>query len=289
MLDDRSRYACHAQWYFQEETQTLVHGVQQGLQKAGRPWKIMSDRGGAMNGEYIAGLGRLGIEVCKTLGYSPHQNGKQESFWGQIEGRLLAMLEGRRNLTLDLLNEATLAWVEYEYNRKFHSELGCTPLERFLEGPYVGRECPASDELRWAFKIEKRRTQRNSDGTISLHGRRFEIPSRFRHVRRIHVRYARWDLTSVDMVDERTGAILAPLYPLDKVANADGVRKTMEPLPDGTLATTDEPPSDEIAPLLEELMERAKATGLPPAYVPHHPARREDTAAPASPEQEDTK
>lgn len=287
MLDDRSRYVCHAQWYLQEETQTLVHGVQQGLQKAGRPWKIMSDRGGAMNGEYIAGLERLGIEVCKTLGYSPHQNGKQESFWGQIEGRLLAMLEGRRNLTLDLLNEATLAWVEYEYNRKFHSELGCTPLERFVEGPYVGRECPASDELRWAFKIEKRRTQRRSDGTISLHGRRFEVPSRFRHVQRIHVRYARWDLTSVDMVDEQTGAALAPLYPLDKVANGDGVRKTMEPLPDGTLATTGQPPSDEIAPLLEELMERAKATGLPPAYVPHRPARREDAAVSGSPEQED--
>ena len=289
MLDDRSRYVCHAQWYLEEETETLVHGVQQGLQKAGLSWAIMSDRGGAMNGEYIAGLERLGIDVCKTLSYSPHQNGKQESFWTQIEGRLLAMLEGHRDLTLDLLNEATLAWVEHEYNRKFHSELGCTPLERFLEGPYVGRECPASAELRRAFRIERRRTQRRSDGTISLHGRRFEVPSRFRHVRRIHVRYARWDLTSVDMVDERTGAILAPLYPQDKVANADGVRKTMEPLPDGTPVTTDEPPSEGIAPLLEELMERARATGLPPAYVPHHSARRKDAARSASPEEEDKK
>lgn len=287
MLDDRSRYVCHAQWYFQEETETLVHGVQQGLQKAGLPWELMSDRGGAMNGEYLAGLDRLGIGVAKTLGYSPHQNGKQECFWTQIEGRLLAMLEGHRNLTLDLLNEATHAWVAYEYNRKFHTELGCTPLERFTEGPYVGRECPASVELRRAFRIEKRRTQRRSDGTISLHGRRFEVPSRFRHIRRIHVRYARWDLTSVDMVDERTGAVLAPLYPLDKVANADGVRKTMEPLPDSALATTDEPPPDGIAPLLQELMEQAKATGLPPAYVPHHPVRREDAAAWASPEKED--
>lgn len=289
MLDDRSRYVCHAQWYFEEETETLVHGVQQGLQKAGLPWAILSDRGGAMNGEYVAGLERLSIEVRKTLGYSPHQNGKQETFWGQIEGRLLAMLENHRNLTLELLNEATHAWVEYEYNRKFHSELGCTPLERFIEGPYVGRECPASDELRRAFRIEKRRTQRRSDGTISLHGRRFEVPSRFRHVQRIHVRYARWDLTSVDMVDEQTGAVIAPLYPLDKVANGDGVRKAMEPLPDGTLATADEPAPDEIAPLLCELMERAKATGLPPAYVPHHPPRRDDTAESTSPEEEVTK
>ncbi|MDD5708883.1 MAG: IS481 family transposase, partial [Kiritimatiellae bacterium] len=248
MLDDRSRVACHVQWYPQEETETLVHGVSQGLQKRGRPWSLMSDCGGAMNGEYLAGLERLGINVDKTLPYSPHQNGKQEAFWGQIEGRLMAMLENHRDLTLDFLNEATQAWVEYEYNRKFHSELGCTPLERFLEGPYVGRECPPSDELRRAFRIERRRTQRRSDGTICLEGRRFEVPSRFRHVQRIHVRYARWDLTAVDMVDERTGAVIAPLYRQDKVANADGERKTMEPLPDATLAAADEPPSDGIAP-----------------------------------------
>ena len=288
MLDDRSRLACHVQWYLQEETETLVHGVMQGLQKREKPWALMSDRGGAMNGEYLAGLERLGITVEKTLPHSPHQNGKQEAFWGQIEGRLLAMLENHRTLTLELLNEATQAWVEYEYNRKVHSELGCTPLERFLEGPYVGRECPASDELRRAFRIEVRRTQRRGDGTICLEGRRFEVPSRFRHVRHIHVRYARWDLTAVDMVDERTGAVLAPLYRQDKVANADGVRKTMEPLPDATLATADEPPADEIAPLLSELMQRARATGLPPSYITHHPAPQDDEVASSS-DEEDTK
>ena len=150
-----------------------------------------------------------------------------------------------------------------------------TPLKRFLEGPYVGRESPTSDELRRAFKIEKRRTQRRSDGTISLEGRRFEVPSRFRHVRRIHVRYARWDLTAVDLVDERTGTVLAPLFPLDKVANAEGERKTMEPLPDAALAAIEEPPSDGIAPLLRQLMQEAAATGLPPSYVPHHPVRQD--------------
>lgn len=273
VLDDRSRLACHVQWYLQEETETLVHGTSQAFQKRGLPWALMSDRGGAMNGEYLAGLDRLGVTVEKTLPASPHQNGKQESFWGQLEGRLVAMLEGHRELTLALLNEATQAWVEYEYNRKVHTEIGVAPLTRFLEGPYVGRESPPSNELRRAFKIEKRRTQRKSDGTICLDGRRFEVPSRFRHVRRIHVRYARWDLTSVDLVDERTGAVLAPLYLQDKVANADGERKTMEPLPDADLAESEEPPADGIAPLLRQLMQEAAATGLPPSYVPHHPVR----------------
>ena len=70
------------------------------------------------------GLTRLGIVAEHTLPYSPHQNGKQEFFWNQVEGRLLPMLEGVPDLTLRALNEATLAFVEMEYNRKTHSELG---------------------------------------------------------------------------------------------------------------------------------------------------------------------
>ena len=34
---------------------------------------------------------------------NPYQNAKQESFWGRVEGRLMAMLEGEQALTLELL------------------------------------------------------------------------------------------------------------------------------------------------------------------------------------------
>lgn len=62
-----------------------------------------------------------------TLPYSAYQNAKQEVFWAQVEGRLLPMLEHLEPLTLDILNDATLPWVEMEYNRSKHRELGCTP------------------------------------------------------------------------------------------------------------------------------------------------------------------
>jgi len=41
-----------------------------------------------------------------------------------------------------------------------------------------------------------KRKQRRSDGTASLDGQRFEIPSRYRRLDEIHLRYARWDLTA---------------------------------------------------------------------------------------------
>jgi putative transposase len=65
---------------------------------------------------------------------------------------------------------------------------------------------------------------------------RFEIPARYRHFRDVAVRYARWNLGRVDLVDPRSVAILAPIYPVDKGANADGRRALIE------LEVTEVPP-----------------------------------------------
>ena len=268
VLDDRSRLCCHAQWYLGPEcAERVVHGLCQAFQKRGLPRALMSDNGsGFIAGETRQGLVRLGIVPQPTLAQSPYQNGKQESFWAQVEGRLLAMLEGCRDLTLAVLNEATQAWVELEYNRAIHSETKATPLDRLMAGPDVGRECPSSEELRAAFTIEARRTQRKSDGTISLEGVRYEIPSPYRHLGRICVRYASWDLGHVTMIDERTGEVLCPIFPLDRAKNADGRRRTLAPRPAANTA----PAEAGIAPLLRKLMADYAATGLPPAYLPKH-------------------
>ena len=266
MLDDRSRLGCHAQWYLDEETDAFVHGLSQGFLKYDMPRSLMSDNGSAMKAaETLCGLMDLGIIHERTLVESPYQNGKQESFWNQIEGRLLPMLEDIRELTLETLNEATQAWLHMEYNKTLHEELGCSPLQRFLEGPSVLRPCPEAEDLRLAFRLRQRRTQRRSDGTLSIEGIRFEVPSRFRQMRHLHVRYARWDLSRVDIVDERSGQPVARIYPLDKARNADGRRRRLEPVPSAV-----EPieRTDTIAPLLSQLMREYAATGLPPAYLP---------------------
>ena len=72
------------------------------------------------------------------------------------------MLEGEPNLTLDQLNLATQAWVTQEYNRTKHDEIGRPPLERYLAGPNMARECPGSEALSAAFRIEVKRRQRRA-------------------------------------------------------------------------------------------------------------------------------
>lgn len=280
ILDDHSRLVCHAQWYWTETAEDLVHGLCQAFLKRGLPRALLTDNGSAMMaGETEQGLQRLGIVHDTTLPYSPYQNGKQESFWGQVEGRLLAMLDRCADLSLAFLNEATQAWIEMEYHRQIHSETGQTPLRRFLESPNVSRECPASDELRLAFCQETSRSQRRSDGTLSLDGIRFEIPSRFRHLSTIHLRYACWDLTAVHIVDPRTSAVLARLYPLDRARNADGLRRSLEPIAFSEAAPQVTPA---VAPLLRRLLEEYSATGLPPAYLP----QSEREPGPARPDQD---
>ncbi len=272
VLDDCSRLCCHAQWYFAEEPERFAHGLSQALQKRALPRALLTDNGGAETAaELTEGLARLGIMHTTTLPYSAYQNAKQEVFWAQVEGRLLAMLEGVKPLTLGHLNDATLAWVEREYHRTVHDELGCTPLERFRAGPDVGRECPDAEALRRAFRAATTRVQRRSDGTFTVRGVRFEVPSRFRHLQRLHLRYARWDLTSVDLIDPHTEQPVAVLYPLDKNRNAERGRRALEPVDEtespGATFTADAG----IAPLLAHLMAEYAATGLPPAYLPFDP------------------
>jgi transposase InsO family protein len=274
--DDYSRLCCHLQWYLSEQAEDLVHGLSQAFEKRGLPGKALMDNGAAMIArEVVEGLPRLSIIQETTLIYAPFQNGKEEVFWGQVEGRLLAMLEGVQDLTLSFLNAATQAWFEMEYNRTPNDETNEKPIARFLNGPSVLRPCPPGEVLRNAFRIQERRSQRRSDGTIMIGGVRFEVPARFRNLERLAVQYARWDLRNVHLVDERTGALLSPLYPLDRQANADGRRRVVEPLLPDLPQTL---PSPGLPPLLRKLLAEYSATGLPPAYIPKPPQNEKGTS-----------
>jgi transposase InsO family protein len=267
ILDDFSRVICHIQWYLTESAETLAHGLCQAFMKRGVPRSALSDNGAAMLAAETSGaMDDLSIVHETTLAYSPYQNGKQETFWERLEGRLVAMLSAVTGLRLELLNRATQAWGEQEYNRNRHDELGCSPIERLLGGPSVERPSPQLDQLRFHFTRTVKRKQRRSDGTISVEGVRYEVPSRMRHQDQLVVRYARWDLGQVFVVDPRhTRQRLATLHPQDKAANADGRRKHVQP----TLPDAPEQPREAVPPLLRKILADYAATGLPPAYLPH--------------------
>ena len=81
-----------------------------------------------------------------------------------------------------------LAIAEQDYHRRVHAELGASPMVVYLAAEEVERVPPDSQAL--AFRDKVRRKQRRADGTVSLAGRRFEIPNTYRHLEQICLRYA---------------------------------------------------------------------------------------------------
>jgi putative transposase len=267
VVDDRSRLICHIQWYLAETTENMIHGCIQAIQKYGLCREWMTDNGSAMKAaEFTEGLMRLGIVHSPTIPHSPYQNGKQECLWSRLEGRLIAMLEKYKDLTLKRLNDLTQIWAIHEYNAVKHEETQEIPRDRFAQGKNVLRASPTKEHLRNVFRREMSRKQRLSDGTVSIDARRFEIPSPYRHIKDLCIRYAEWDLSYVSLIDQKTGVDLGRLYPQDKVKNAEGIRRTLES--EASIPITEYEPTNELPPLLEKLVREHEKLGLPPAYIP---------------------
>ena len=63
--------------------------------------------------------------------------------------------------------------------------------------------------------------------------------------------------------------MLCRLYPLDRTANGDGLRRSFEP-------PASPPPASpqQMPPLLQKLLDERAATGLPPAYLPKNEEKK---------------
>jgi hypothetical protein len=260
-IDDRSRFICHIQWYIEETCENLVHTFIQAIMRRGLPRSTVNDNGSQMiAGEFIAGGQNLGLTMQRIRRYSPWENGKIESFWKPLEGRLISMLHSVENLTLTELNTLTQVWVEQEYHRSTHSELKATPLEVFLKHKSVLRDPPPLDDLKKAFRISMTRKQRMTDHTITVDGIRFQVPETYWHQRDLKIAYARWDLSVVDILNEETGRPIATLKPVDKLRNAQLNNRNIASLRDNIEKV--------LPPLLREQYLRSRDAGERALYLP---------------------
>jgi len=90
----------------------------------------------------------------ETLSANP---GKIEAFNGFCTTNFIAEVKASNIITLDQLNEAFLAWVDEEYNRRKHSELGMSPKQRWLK-----------DSSRIEYLDEKKIRKMNPSDNASL-------------------------------------------------------------------------------------------------------------------------
>lgn len=274
IIDDKSRLVCHMQWFLNETTEVLVHGLIQAIQKRGLPRGFYTDNGSAMRAEELKeGLERLGILAQRTLPYAAYQNGKQECFWKPLEGRMMRMFPKHKRITLEILNHVSQAWAEQDYQVRVHRETGMTPLDRFMNSPDVLRPSPSMEALKRSFRITCTRKQRRTDGTVTLDGVRFQVPRQYAHLEELTLRYARWDLGEAEILCPETRLPLVSIAPLDRLANANGLRKDLHQEPETSTEVVAEGDildleNDAIPPFMRHLLDEHRRHNPLVGYLP---------------------
>ena len=190
------------------------------------------------------------------------------------------MLDGVAELTLELLNKATQAWVEIEYNRAVHRETGCSPVERFAAGARCAPRKPlqriAARRLSPGNQEEsasKRRHDLAGGSAVRDSGKVPSLPRSHRSLRPLGPRPRSISSTgTVGLFWLRFILSTKPPTPTAAVPRSSPVAPTCRRTTGG-----DALPAS-CRPLLKRILQEYSATGMPPAYLPKtSPARQRRT------------
>lgn len=187
-LDDHSRLLLDGRFSFKGDSPALELVFRRAMQKYGVAQKVYYDNGQVYRSHHMRQIvAALGIHcIIHTQPYRPMGHGKIEAFNRVVRSQFLAELKASQIETIEGLNEAFAAWVDLEYNRSHHSEIGQSPRERWQAG--IERVRYADQEaLRLAFLWTEHRTA-DKTGVFSLFATRYQVSAELAK-RRLEVRY----------------------------------------------------------------------------------------------------
>lgn len=213
-IDDASRMCCHAEFFFEENTNSLIKALKSAFYKRGIPEQLYVDNGSIYSGcEITLICARVGCILRHTPLRDGSAKGKIERFFRRVREQFLS-----RTLdltTLSVLNKQFILWIEDEYNSSIHCALGMKPIDRFgLDLNRIRFLAPneANDEL---FFAEETRTVKK-DNTFSFKNIRYETPVDL-HDKQIQIRFDRstYDRIVIYYKNQRMGEAKK----LDLIAN----------------------------------------------------------------------
>ncbi len=214
-IDDASRVICHAQFFFNENIDSLITTTKAAFYKRGIPKQLYVDNGSIYCSLEITLIcARVGCILRHTPIRDGASKGKIERFFRRVRDQFLS-----RKLdlsSLEILNKQLTHWVEEKYNASDHSAIGMAPVNRFaMDMKFIKFLSPneANDEL---FYAEETRTVKK-DNTFSFKNIRYESPADLRS-RKITVRFDRNKLNKIVIYYKNNRIGLA--YKLNLVANS---------------------------------------------------------------------
>ena len=129
-IDDASRVLCHGEFFFDENTDTLVKAIQAAFYKRGLPEQLLVDNGSIYCSQEITLLcARVGCLLGHTAVRDGAAKGKIERFFRRVRDQFL--IQKLDLSSLETLNRQFTHWVEQEYNATVHDGLGMKPIDRF--------------------------------------------------------------------------------------------------------------------------------------------------------------
>jgi putative transposase len=221
-LDDASRVLCHGEFFFDENTDTLVQAIRAAFYKRGIPEQLLVDNGSIYSSQEITLIcARVGCILRHTAVRDAAAKGKIERFFRRVRDQFL--IQKLELSSLEILNRQFTHWVERDYNASAHDAIGMKPIDRFgIDLARVRFLAPSehNDELFFAEAVRKVK----KDNTFSFSGRRYETPADLRD-KEIQLRYDRHRTDAVAVVIYHKGQRIGAARLLDAVANGLARRK----------------------------------------------------------------
>jgi putative transposase len=221
-LDDASRVLCHGEFFFDENTDTLVQAIRAAFYKRGIPEQLLVDNGSIYSSQEITLIcARVGCILRHTAVRDAAAKGKIERFFRRVRDQFL--IQKLELSSLEILNRQFTHWVERDYNASAHDAIGMKPIDRFgIDLARVRFLAPSehNDELFFAAAVRKVK----KDNTFSFSGRRYETPADLRD-KEIQLRYDRHRTDAVAVVIYHKGQRIGAARLLDAVANGLARRK----------------------------------------------------------------
>lgn len=187
-LDDASRLLLYGRFFFKGDLPALELVFKRSLQRYGKPLRVYYDNGKVYRANHMRLIcAELNIHrPIHTQPYRPEGHGKIEAFNRFCVTNFIAEVKASAIRTLDELNQALFAFIDVEYNRRRHSELGMSPKQRWLQDAsriiYLEEE-----KIRTAFLWREMRTA-DKTGVIRLFNKKYKVaPGLSRN--KIEVRY----------------------------------------------------------------------------------------------------
>ena len=211
LIDDKSRLIPYARFYKDETSESLLDCLWGAFNARGLPRQTHTDNGAAMRDERLKlGCAALEVNFTHAKPYTPTGKAKVERFFSTVRMQFLPTL-GESPLELYELNKRWQKYLE-EYNTRFHSGIGMSPLQCYLNEVEAVR--PAPQDLPRLFRSREIRTVSKAR-TVSLNAVLLEVPLGYTG-RKIELRF-----TTMDEVEAfYDGASLGMLKPVDLHANS---------------------------------------------------------------------